>query len=62
MEVYLLSNKDIVAHLQAVVKYVHGITVREELNKWTLHSIRVGPYVFLGEGGHESPFIKIRLH
>ena len=61
MAAALLSSTHIAARLQAAAKAAHGITIKEEFKKWTSHSIRVGSYVLLGEGGHDSPFIKIRL-
>ena len=56
-----MSIKRIEAHLQAAAKAAHRITIKEELKKWTLHSIRVDACVLLREGGHDGPFINVGL-
>ena len=62
MAAALMNRKHIAAHFQVVVKAAYGITIKEELKKWTSHYIREGPCVLIIEGGHYGPFIKIRLH
>ena len=61
MVVNFLNRKYVAAHLQAVAKASHGMTIKEELKKWTLNSIRIVAYVLLSEGGYDGPFIKIHL-
>ena len=56
-----MISKHIEAHLQDVAKATHGITIKEELKKWTSDSIRVGACVLLSEGGYYGPFFKIHL-
>ena len=70
MLVYVISNialcflnsKHVAAYLQSMAKTSHGITIKEELKKWTSHSIRVVSWVLLSEGSHDGLFIKIHLH
>ena len=52
-----MNSKHIAGHLQAAEKAIHGITNKEELKKWTLHSIEAGTCVLFREGGHDGPFI-----
>ena len=37
------------------------MTIKEGFKNWVSHSIRFGSCVFLREGGHDCPFINIRL-
>jgi hypothetical protein len=56
-----ITNKHITSHLQAMATAAHGVTSKEELKRWTPHSIRVGACVSLSEGGKDGHFIKLRL-
>ena len=58
---HYLSDRDIQTILQMSAKEVYGIAKKEELKKWTTHSIRVGAAVKLHEAGKDGSYIKLRL-
>ena len=56
-----INDKHICSLLQEAAKKVHGITCKEDLARFTTHSIRVGACVKLHESGIDAETIKIRL-
>ena len=56
--VSLTNSKCTSVHLQAVTKPAYGITIKEEIKKWSSCSIWVEDCVLLREGGYEGLLIK----
>ena len=57
----LITNKHVETFLQQLARYVYNITKKEDLARFTSHSIRVGACVVLHENNCTSEFIKVRL-
>ena len=58
---YLTTNK-IAEVLQSVAKTCHPDLTRDEIMRFSSHSIRVWAVVLLDEAGMNPDFIKSRLH
>ena len=56
-----INDKNICSLLQEAAKKVHGITCKEDLRRFTTHSIRVGAYVNLHESGIDTETTNIKL-
>ena len=58
---HLITNKHVENFLQKLAKSVYNITKKEDLQRFTSHSIRVGACVVLHENNCTAEFIKVRL-
>jgi len=56
-----ITDKRVEQALQSAAKAVYKITKREDLQRWSSHSLRVGTCVALHEGGMQPHAIKFRL-
>ena len=60
-QVCYINNKDIDDTLHSMAKTVYNISTKEELNRWSAHSIRVGTAVTMHIAGANAEAIKIHL-
>ena len=56
-----ISNKDVESILQDAAAHVHNITDKQQLQRWTCHSIRVGACIRLQLLQMPEHFIQTRL-
>ena len=60
-KICMIDNTHVEQFLQYLAKMVYNITDRDELKRFTSHSIRVGACVVLHENNCSGAFIKLRL-
>ena len=61
VKVVYINDKHICSLIQEATNKVYGITCKEDLTRFTTHSIRVGVCVNFHESGIDAETIKIRL-
>ena len=58
-QVHYINNKDIDNTLHSIVKAVYNISTKEELSRWSTHSILIGADVTIHIAGTNAEAIKL---